>query len=180
MSETLGRWTFGLVFTGFNLTFFPMHLLGLMGMPRRIYTSSRNSPGRRSTSSSASAPASSPRASSSSSSTSSAASPAASGPAPNPWGGATLEWETTSPPPPYNFAHIPVVRTRDPLWDSTGEFPVAGGLRSDRRELVISSVVAAEPEARESSPRNSIWPLLAALTTTLLLIWSIFSPWAVV
>jgi cytochrome c oxidase subunit I len=38
MSERLGRWVFGLVFAGFHLTFFPMHFLGLMGMPRRVYT----------------------------------------------------------------------------------------------------------------------------------------------
>src|SRR3569623_1778700 len=38
MSETLGRWVAGLVFIGFNLTFFPMHILGFEGMPRRVYT----------------------------------------------------------------------------------------------------------------------------------------------
>src|SRR4029079_14381996 len=38
MSERLGRWSFGLMFVGFNVAFFPMHLLGLQGMPRRIYT----------------------------------------------------------------------------------------------------------------------------------------------
>src|ERR1700760_2552185 len=38
MSEPLGRWVFGLIFVGLNLTFFPMHILGLAGMPRRIYT----------------------------------------------------------------------------------------------------------------------------------------------
>jgi cytochrome c oxidase subunit 1 len=49
-----------------------------------------------------------------------------------------------------------------------------------RRELIVSSVVEALPEARESSPGNSIWPLWSALATTVLLIWSIFTPWAVV
>jgi hypothetical protein len=38
LSETLGRWAFGLIFAGTNLTFFPMHLTGLLGMPRRVYT----------------------------------------------------------------------------------------------------------------------------------------------
>ena len=38
LSERLGKWTFGLIFVGFNVTFFPQHLLGLLGMPRRIYT----------------------------------------------------------------------------------------------------------------------------------------------
>src|ERR1700710_988676 len=38
LNELLGRWTFWLLFIGFNLTFFPMHILGLQGMPRRVYT----------------------------------------------------------------------------------------------------------------------------------------------
>jgi cytochrome c oxidase subunit I+III len=38
LSETLGRWAFGLIFVGVNVTFFPMHLTGLLGMPRRVYT----------------------------------------------------------------------------------------------------------------------------------------------
>ena len=38
MSERLGRWVFGLIFVGINVTFFPMHLTGLIGMPRRVYT----------------------------------------------------------------------------------------------------------------------------------------------
>jgi heme/copper-type cytochrome/quinol oxidase subunit 1 len=38
LSERAGRWVFGMLFTGFNVTFFPMHTLGLHGMPRRIYT----------------------------------------------------------------------------------------------------------------------------------------------
>ena len=38
LGERLGRWNFWLFFVGFNLTFFPMHLLGLEGMPRRVYT----------------------------------------------------------------------------------------------------------------------------------------------
>ena len=41
LSETLGRWNFWLFFIGFNVTFFPMHLLGLQGMPRRVYTYQR-------------------------------------------------------------------------------------------------------------------------------------------
>src|SRR5205807_2939422 len=38
MNERLGKWSFWLIFIGFNLTFFPMHILGLQGLPRRIYT----------------------------------------------------------------------------------------------------------------------------------------------
>ncbi|WP_208702932.1 MULTISPECIES: cytochrome c oxidase subunit I [unclassified Mesorhizobium] len=180
MSETLGRWIFGLIFTGFNLTFFPMHILGLQGMPRRIYTYQPEMPWSglnlfislsavilalgfllffvdaiRSARSGSLAPA-------------------------NPWGARTLEWATSSPPPPYNFARLPVVDRLDPLSDDIEAVPVASGLRVDRRELLTSSVVHASPEAREASPGDSIWPLWAALASTLMLIWSIFSPWAVV
>jgi cytochrome c oxidase subunit I+III len=56
--------------------------------------------------------------------------------------------------------------------------PVCSGLRVDRRELLVTSVNETQPQARESSPRNSIWPFLAALATTVMLITSIFSPWA--
>lgn len=38
LSERLGRWVFALIFIGFNVTFFPMHATGLLGMPRRVYT----------------------------------------------------------------------------------------------------------------------------------------------
>jgi cytochrome c oxidase subunit I+III len=98
----------------------------------------------------------------------------------DPWNGRTLEWATASPPPAYNFVSIPVVGGADPLWQQLDALPVAGGLRVDRRELVVTSLATAEPQARETSPRNSIWPFWAAIATTVMLIWSIFSPWAVV
>lgn len=180
MSETLGRWVFGLIFAGFNLTFFPMHILGLRGMPRRIYTYQPEMPWSglnmfislsaiilaagfllffvdaiRSARSGTVAPS-------------------------NPWEASTLEWTTSSPPPPYNFARLPVVGSLEPLSDDPKSLAVVSGLRVDRRELVVSSVVEARPEARESSSGDSIWPLWAALATSATLIWSIFTPWAVV
>jgi hypothetical protein len=99
---------------------------------------------------------------------------------PNPWEAATLEWATSSPPPPYNFRRIPVVSRPDPLWTDSDELPVANGLRVDRRETLVTTVVDAVPEARESSPRDSIWPLWAAIATSVMLIASIFTPWAIV
>ncbi|MFD1725803.1 cytochrome c oxidase subunit I [Rhizobium viscosum] len=180
MSETLGRWIFSLIFTGFNLTFFPMHILGLQGMPRRIYTYQPEMPWSgvnmfislsavilaagfllffidviRSAKSGSAAPA-------------------------NPWGASTLEWATASPPPSYNFGRLPVVGSLEPLSDNPETLPVATGLSVNRRELVVTSLVEALPQARESSPGNSIWPLWSALATTAMLIWSIFTPWAVV
>ncbi|WP_024511296.1 cytochrome c oxidase subunit I [Bradyrhizobium sp. ARR65] len=180
MSEPVGHWVFGLIFIGFNLTFFPMHILGLQGMPRRIYTYQPDMPWHGLNlfvSASAAVLAAgfllffidalrSARA----------GLPAGA----NPWDAPTLEWATSSPPPSFNFARIPVVYGAYPLWEQREALSVADGLRVDRRELVVTSLVAAEPEARESSPRNSIWPLWAAITTTVMLIWSIFSPWAVV
>lgn len=180
MSERLGHWAFGLIFTGFHLTFFPMHILGLEGMPRRVYTY----------------PPELPWAGLNLFVSLSAVILAAGflvflidvlrsfrhGPpaGANPWNASTLEWAMPSPPPAYNFRHIPVVESREPLWTSGETLPVATGLRLDRRELIVSSVTAADPEARESSPADSIWPFLASIATTIMLIASIFSPWAVI
>ncbi|MBW0003269.1 MAG: cytochrome c oxidase subunit I [Hyphomicrobiales bacterium] len=180
MSERLGRWVAGLVFVGFNLTFFPMHILGLIGMPRRVYTYGPEM-----------------NWGSINLFVSLSAAILAAGfllffvdairsafsgePAPeNPWNAPTLEWATSSPPPSYNFERIPVVSSSDPLWETPETLPVATGLRTDRRELLLTSLSEANPQARESSPRDSIWPFLAAIATTVMLISSIFSAWAVV
>src|SRR5215218_7508612 len=119
LSEKLGNWHFWLMFIGMNLTFFPMHYSGLYGMPRRIYTYDAGQGweslnmmssvgtgiliigmlifiynffvvGRRG---------------------------AIAGN--DPWRAGTLEWSIPSPPPEYNFARIPRVTSRLPLWDLT-------------------------------------------------------------
>lgn len=179
MSERLGRWAFGLIFAGFHLTFFPMHILGLWGMPRRVYTYQPELPW------------AGLNLFISLSSVILAAGflvffidvlrswkngrPAG----PNPWKASTLEWATSSPPPAYNFRRIPVVGSRDPLWPDA-DLSVAAGMRTDRRELLVTSIVEALPQARESSPSDSVWPFWTAIATAIMLIWSIFSPWAVV
>jgi cytochrome c oxidase subunit I len=180
MSERLGRWAAGLIFIGFNLTFFPMHILGLNGMPRRIYTYQAEM-GWGSLNLFVSGSAiilaagfllffyDAVR---------SAKFGALAGP--NPWDAPSLEWATASPPPDYNFARIPVATSGYPLWDERAPLPVASGLRTDRRELLITSVAEADPEVRETSPADSIWPLVAAIATAVMLVWSIFSPWAVI
>ncbi|QTK82054.1 Cytochrome c oxidase subunit 1 [Agrobacterium tumefaciens] len=180
MSEKLGRLSFWMIFIGFHLTFFPMHMLGLLGMPRRVYTYQPELPW-----------------AGLNFFVSLSAFLLAAGflvffidvvrsfhtgrPAgDNPWGAATLEWATTSPPPSFNFRSIPVVQNRDPLWAARTEFPVAVGLRADRREILVTSVGEAQPEAREASPTDSVWPFWAAIATSIMLIWSMFSAWAVV
>ena len=178
MGKRLGQVAFAIVFAGFHLTFMTMHFTGLMGMPRRVYTY----------------PAGLGWEALNMISTVGAF-VMASGlilftinmawslrrgtiAGDNPWGAASLEWATTSPPRPYNFAHIPAVAGHTPLWD--GPLPAYSGLRVAERELVMTTVIEAEPDLREPSPMPTIWPLLAALATTGLFIWSIFSPWAVV
>jgi len=85
-----------------------------------------------------------------------------------------------SPPPEYNFARVPVVTSRDPLWTERGSFPAVGGLEVDKREYIVSTAREAEPKVRESAPEPSFWPFIAALAVTALFIGSIFTPWAVV
>src|SRR5665213_3254677 len=117
LDETLGKWHFWLFLIGFHLTFDFMHIPGLLGMPRRVYTYEVDrgwgiwnlivSCGvifqvvaigcfvfnlLRSYSKGRIA-------------------------GPDPWDAWTLEWSTASPPPVYNFATIPTVQSRRPLWD---------------------------------------------------------------
>jgi cytochrome c oxidase subunit I len=117
LSERLGRWHFWLLVIGFNLTFMPLHFAGMFGMPRRIYTYAAE------------------RGWDSWNLVASLGVPLQAAaillflinvvlslrrgkPAgQDPWDAWTLEWATTSPPPPYNFETIPVVRSRRPLWD---------------------------------------------------------------
>jgi cytochrome c oxidase subunit 1 len=179
MNDTLGKVGFWTLFLGFQLAFFPMHFAGLLGMPRRVYTY----------------PAGLGLELPNLLSTIGAFAVAAAvllfvvnglvslyrgaiAPA-NPWDAASLEWATSSPPPVYNFEHIPVVESRTPLWDERGELPVVTGLRVDDKEMLLTTVVAATPDLREPMPEASLWPFIAAVATAVFFISSIFSPWAV-
>jgi len=178
MSDTLGKIGFWMLFLGFQLAFFPMHFSGLLGMPRRVYTYPAGLglelPNLLSTIGAfvvagavvifvINGIVSLYRG-------------AIAGP--NPWDAASLEWATSSPPPVYNFAHIPVVETNTPLWDNRGELPVVTGLRVDEKEMLLTTVVAATPDLREPLPAASLWPFISACAVGIVFVTSIFSPWA--
>jgi cytochrome c oxidase subunit 1 len=98
---------------------------------------------------------------------------------PNPWDGSTLEWAAASPPDRYNFQHIPIVSSLSPLWDTGEKMPVVYGMRVEEREVLLTTVMATEPDIREPSAEPSLWPFIATLATTVMFVSSIFSPWAV-
>jgi len=180
LDERLGRWNFWLFFIGFNVAFFPMHVLGLWGMPRRVYTY----------------PAEMGWGDLNLVASLGAATIAVSVllflfnvartlrhgamAGPDPWGAGTLEWSVASPPPMGNFEVIPVVHGRYPLWQPEAEPTHVTGMSNEWREVLITTVADAEPDHRLWMPSSSIWPFLSALATTVLFVGSIFTPWAVV
>ncbi len=118
LSETMGKWHFWLMTLGFNGTFMVMHLLGIYGMPRRVWTYPFGQP-----------------AIAGMNLFSSLSAIVLAGSillfffnmihslykgkiaGDNPWDAWTLEWMTTSPPHPENFETVPYIHSRRPLWD---------------------------------------------------------------
>ena len=179
LDETLGRIECGLMIVGFNLTFFPMHLLGLDGMPRRVYTYAAGLGwGTMNVTATAGALLMGVAVVLLSVNALRALRKPHRAEA-NPWQAGTLEWGTSSPPQAFNFHPVPVVASLDPLWDDATP-PVVVGIRSDKREVLVTSVLDASPDHLTLSPSPSIWPFVAAVATTGLFIGSIFTPWAVV
>ncbi len=184
LDERLGRWNFWTMFIGFNLAFLPMHLTGLLGMPRRVYTYGPDmgwttlnlitSIGSflfaigvllffvnvvKSWRGGAVAGA-------------------------NPWDAPTLEWSVSSPPPSYNFAVIPTVASRHPLWEDRlaegGEQALAAGraaqaassldrglLLDKGKETLGTTALEAKPDMILEMPEDSSAPLLLAVGTAL-------------
>jgi len=170
LSERLGRWAFGLMFIGFNVTFLPMHLTGLMGMPRRVHTyqgglgwDALNLV-----------------------STVGAfmlavgilvflidlarnLRPTLSEPAGNVWGAGTLEWLANGV---FGPRSIPIVHSREPLWDQKGlEKEVEAGRYylpgtvTGRRETLMTSPVDAEPQYVARLPGPGWSQFFAAIFT---------------
>ncbi len=160
MNEKLGKWHFWLNFIAMNLTFFPMHFAGMLGMPRRIYTydaeqgwdvfNLMSSIGAymivvatlifvynffRSKKHGEVA-------------------------GPNPWGAGTLEWSIPSPPPDYNFAALPTVTSRYPLWE--GNEKDAESARINSQEGKTSAQLGIV------MPYNSIKPMIVAFGMVLM------------
>jgi cytochrome c oxidase subunit I+III len=177
LGERLGRWQAALFFAGVNLTFFPMHRLGLDGMPRRVYTYLPET-GWGLLNLVASLGAATIALSMVLFLVNIVRSRRSGAPAgDDPWQAESLEWATASPPPPYNFQHIPVVQGRAALWSRTEDRPVVVGLRTDVRDVLVTTLLDAQPDHRHRHPRSTIWPLLAALATGVTFILLVFTPW---
>jgi cytochrome c oxidase subunit I len=183
LDERMGQAHFWLTFIGMNVTFFPMHFLGLHGMPRRIFT---YADGLGFTEMNLLISAGSfILAFGTLIFTYNLFTAWRSGKVagPNPWGAPTLEWSMSSPPPVYNFREIPVVRSRLPLWerDATKEEGIPHGRREeDTGEVTIAGVTVGEFESPEEEskmsahdlgihlPPPSIWPIILGASITLL------------
>jgi cytochrome c oxidase subunit 1/cytochrome c oxidase subunit I+III len=162
MDERLGRWNFWLMLIGMLVGFWTMHITGLLGMPRRVFTYSADSGWTLVNIISTvgvgvfvvgllvgiynffyslryGEPA-----------------------GPDPWKADTLEWASESPPPVYGVAHIPTVRSRHPLWDSHVEEDDPRNERAldESRETLATTTFDAKDGFIAPMPEDSLLPLI--------------------
>jgi cytochrome c oxidase subunit I len=172
MNERLGKWSFWVMFTGFNLGFFPMHIAGLLGMPRRVYTYADDlgwNTVNLVTSLGSFLFAAGVLLFAVNVALSLRRGKQAGN---NPWDAPTLEWSMPSPPPSYNFVVIPSIASRHPLWEQrlhegTGTSSLKEGMLLDHgRETIGTSALDAEPDVILRMPGDSLAPFVLTVFTT--------------
>jgi cytochrome c oxidase subunit I len=178
-----GVWSFVLVFGGFNVTFFPMHIMGLLGMPRRQWT---YGPGLGWTALNMISTIGSYILAAGFLVTLAvfAHSLFRGERAPDdPWGGNTLEWATGSPPKDYNFAVIPTVHSVNPMWDGRTLASMAERRYDENRTLLHEhqALRTSELDGREetvmSMPEETVVPLMVAAAVTAVFCFVLVSAW---
>ena len=170
LDERLGAWSFWVMFIGFNVSFLPMHIAGLAGMPRRIYTYDA-ALGWDAINMTVSVGAFLFAAGLLISIVNvwiSLRRGALAGP--DPWRADGLEWSMASPPPVYAFERIPTVASRHPLWDGHAEFDDPRDERrlDHARCTLATTAVDAIPVAISKMPEDTLAPLVLALLMTAL------------
>ena len=173
LSESLGKFHFWLTFIGFNIAFFPMHFLGMDGMPRRVYTYDSGMGwdfwNMVSTVGAFLIGVSTLIFLHNVFRTFRKGEPAGD----DPWDGRTLEWSISSPPPVHNFAEIPIVHSRDAHWEAKygGEhgapIPVAGGSNGHDVQTGEHGSTAAQHGGHSiHMPGLSYYPIVVAMGLT--------------
>jgi cytochrome c oxidase subunit 1/cytochrome c oxidase subunit I+III len=165
MDERLGKISFWVMFIGFNVGFFPMHNLGLLGMPRRIFTYQQGLgyDGLNTTVTIGAFILGLGILLSIINLMTSLRSGVVAGK--NPWNADGLEWESDSPPKPYGSVHIPLVASRHPLWDDFDEEEDPDNDRVlDRGRLTPSTTALdAIPIGIATIPEDSLAPLMMSI-----------------
>jgi cytochrome c oxidase subunit I+III len=166
LDEGLATVSFWLVFVGFNLTFFPMHILGLLGMPRRVYTylAGMSWDGYNLAATIGAALLAVGLALVLANIVRSVRHGRPAGA--DPWNGDGLEWTTSSPAPAYNFATIPVVRSVSPNWDRPPKAPRDELALDEGHRTLSSTALAGDVEQVLEMPEASWWPITLAAALT--------------
>lgn len=178
-SERWGKVSFWSMLVGFNAGFFPMHVLGLLGMPRRVYTYHEGL-GWEALNLLATVGVFLFGAGVLVSILNWVVSRHRGPPAPqNPWSSDSLEWATTSPPPEYNFAAVPLVEGRHPIWDvPEGRLRTLTAVRGrdvvtpehPEHETPGTTVLDADRLELLPMPAPTAWPFVLALGTTVVFV----------